>query len=314
MTSRVLRDQGGFTLPFVLVMVALSLVAVSSVTFLAAHFRSIASEEDGERIYYAMDAKIESVMADLVRGADLLDPSYIPPVAEVNGLSPGLIVTEPGEAANPPPIQQYFDPGGRNPFLVSIDDDQRYLVHIFNVHPGVLQVNWAFDLVDTEEVDDESSDREGGDDRDKADGQKVEVILEVLVDIGKDRPGRANGCPSGALAALEKRKFDSPGAYSVSSGPIDITEPGIYSVAFCVAKLKNARLITRPFKPSGRLEDTWIYAIAYKDYKITAEVGDASLTAFVRQMPGPTQPPAGDWSDVNISWITNLITPYQWSR
>ena len=51
-------DQSGFTMPFVLVMIPISLVAISSVTLLATHFRSIATAEDGERLYYAMDAGI----------------------------------------------------------------------------------------------------------------------------------------------------------------------------------------------------------------------------------------------------------------
>ena len=100
----------------------------------------------------------------------------------------------------------------------------------------------------------------------------------------------------------------------MSSGAIDISEPGAYSVAFCVENLAGAIITAHPYQPSGILTDTWIYGMVYKDYKITAHAEVATITAFVRQMPGPTQPPVGGWSRANISWITNRVTPYQWVR
>jgi hypothetical protein len=289
--------QGGFTLPFVLVMIAISLIAISSVTLLATHFRSISSAEDGERLYYAMDAGIEAAMADLIRGADLLDPAYSPPEIDVNGVKTTVTVDSLGESANLDPILQYFDPGLRDPALLMISSGQRYLLHIMNVHPGTLQVNWAFDIIkNNEEL------LEGN------------LILKVLKLDALPSSGGGSGCPSGALHALINKEITSAGAYTMSSGAIDIIEPGIYSVAFCVENLAGATLTTRPYKPSGSLTDTWIYAMAYKDYKITAHAQVATVTAFVRQMPGPTQPPVGGWSRTNISWITNRVTPYQWVR
>ena len=134
-------------------MIAISLVAISSVTLLATHFRSISSAEDGERLYYAMDAGIEAAMADLVRGADLLAAAYDPPELEVNNVSTTVTIDSPGESAILDPILQYFDPGLRDPDLVMIPSGQRYLLHIMSVNPGTLQVNWAFDIVkDNEEL------------------------------------------------------------------------------------------------------------------------------------------------------------------
>lgn len=294
--------QGGFTLPFVIVMLAVSVVAVSSVTFLATHFRSITSAEDGERAYYALDAAVEGVMADLVRGADALHSSYNPPAVSVNGLTPSVAITAPGSASTLAPLQQYFDPGMSHPELVNIAAGRRYLMHVFNVQPGVFQVNWSFDVVAT------GSDPPAG-----------KVILKVLQPQLLPAPGGANDCPTGALSALVERDIESEGAFSVSSGGIDIrvegpSFPGTYSVAFCVETLTGATLTTKPYKPTGGLTDTWIYAISFKDYRITAEAEGASITVDVRQMPGPTQPPAGNWSETNISWITNRVTPYQWAR
>ncbi|MCH7605906.1 MAG: response regulator transcription factor [Chloroflexi bacterium] len=53
--------------------------------------------------------------------------------------------------------------------------------------------------------------------------------------------------------------------------------------------------------------------VVFMDLNMPEQNG-IEATAYVRQMPGPTQPPAGDWSDANISWITNLVTPFHWGR
>ena len=292
-----LRGQAGFTLPFVLVIIAISVVAVSSVTFMAAHFRSIASAEDGERLYYALDAAVELVMADLVRGADALAPSYSPPAAEINGITPAISIVSPGGAANLAPITEYFDPGLRHPHLVNIPEGERYLLHVLNVHPGSFQVNWAFDVATVGEETPEGA-----------------VTLKVLRDVASQAPGRADGCPVGNTLAAVDKSFQSAGSFWVSSGEISVVEPGAFSIAFCVEELEDGLLTNRPFKPTGGLNDTWIYASAFKDYKITAQAGTATLTVYVRQMPGPAQPPTGNWTESNISWITNRVTPYQWSR
>jgi len=158
-------------------------------------------------------------------------------------------------------------------------------------------VNWALDIVkENEEL------------------LVGNLILKVLKLDALPSAGGGSGCPSGALHALVNKEITSAGAYTMSSGAIDICEPGAYSVAFCVENLAGAILTTHPYQPSGILTDTWIYGMVYKDYKITAHAEVATITAFVRQMPGPTQPPVGGWSRANISWITNRVTPYQWVR
>jgi len=318
-------NQQGFTLPFVLVMIAISLVAVSSVTFLAAHFRSITSAEDGERIYYALDAAVEAVMADLVLGADALDPSYVPLDVSVNELTPTLTVTSPGEVAGPAPTFQYFDPGLRHPGLRMMSEGQSYLIHIFNVHPGVFQVNWAFELVFAEGRDRGPSKGQGpkgkdGDPEDRGKGPKDkhgsngQIVLKVMRNLGNRTPGRVAGCPEGPVLASKVLELDAPGVFSLSTGAINIADRGTVSIVFCADEMNDAALVTRPYQPSGILTDTWVYGVAFKDYRITATVEGAAVTAFVRQMPGPTQPPSGDWSDKNISWIKNRVTPYQWQR
>ena len=130
-----------------------------------------------------------------------------------------------------------------------------------------------------------------GDDRDSRDEDSpaVEVTLKVMEHMKDHFPGRGTGCMAGPLLALVKRGFNSPGTFSVSSGPVTVKEPGTYSVGLCVGEIENATLRTRPFKPTGRPVDTGIYGIAFKDYKITAQAEGAAVTAHGRRMPGPTQ-------------------------
>jgi len=55
-----MSGQRGFTLPLVMVMTAISLVANSSITLLARHFRSITIAQDGASIYDPLDAAEEA--------------------------------------------------------------------------------------------------------------------------------------------------------------------------------------------------------------------------------------------------------------
>ena len=40
--------------------------------------------------------------------------------------------------------QQYIDPGLKNPFLATVESDRGYALVVDNVHPGVINVNWAW--------------------------------------------------------------------------------------------------------------------------------------------------------------------------
>ena len=110
-----MSGQRGLTLPLVLVMAAIALVAISSTTFLAGHFRSTTIAQDADRIYYALDAAVGAVMADLVRGADPLDESYRPPDVSVNNLAAVVEIIAPGSRATPTSSPQYFDTGVGHP-------------------------------------------------------------------------------------------------------------------------------------------------------------------------------------------------------
>ena len=279
-------------------MIALSLALIPVVTFLGVHFRSISSAGEGERIYYALDAAVEAVMVDLVRGADAVDPSYSPPTINLNDKSPSISIRTPVGVATPLPTQQYFDPGVRSPDLLDRTGDTSYVLHLPNLFPSengvtsILDVNWAFTIA--------------------SGGASVEGVRIRLYDNKAGlAPGLNAGCPPGPFLAQANRGFSPEGSFNVRLGQIEITTPGIYTLAFCTSALTGT-FTTAPFKPSGGLDDTWIYAISFKDYQITAQSEGASITAYVRQVPGPTEPPAGDWAIDNISWIENTVVIEGW--
>lgn len=285
------KREAGFTLPYVIVMSAISLMAVSSVAFLSVHFRSVAATEDGERLYYSMDAAVEQVFADLVRGADALDSSYATPTVAINDVTSTISVAAPGAVAAPTSTQQYFDPGVKNPELRDGVVDTSYILHIYNIVPtSTLDVNWAFELS----------------------GASPSVTAKIRVFDNQEAatPGRNTGCPTGNKLAQVNQSFSGAGIYNVRIEDLQLTEIDTYTIAFCISALTDT-FTTRDYQPSAQAEDTWVYAIAYK---ITAAADGAFVTTWVRQMPGLTQPSAGNWSDTNISWTTNLVTPYRWDR
>ena len=297
---RTRTHERGFALPMVVIVIALAVSAITSVTFLATHFRTIAKAEDDERLYYALDAAVELVLADLVRGADPTASSYVTPAVLLNEVSTTTITVSTPSTAGPAPTQQYFDPGVSNPELRTIPAGEGYLMHILNAYPSqgtttsMLEVNWAITLVG-------APSSAGG------------VTIKLFDNKGGVPPDRTSNCPTGAALAQTTQGFSGVGVHSLRLGPVELTASATYSLAFCLSSL-NGSFTTNAYKPTGANDDTWVYAIAFKDYEITAQADGAGVTATVRQVPGPVQPPSGDWADDNISWIANVVTPYEWQR
>ena len=294
------RAEKGFTLPMVVIVIALSVSAITSVAFLATHFRTVARAEDDERLYYALDAALELVLADLVRGADVTAVSYAASAVLLNDVSSTTIAFSTPSSAGPVATQQYFDPGVTNPELLTIPAGNGYLLHILSAYPSqgtttsMLEVNWAITLVGT-------TSSAGG------------VTIKLFDNKGGVPPGRTSNCPTGAALAQTTQGFSGAGVHSLRMNPVELTASATYSLAFCLSSL-NGSFTTNAYKPTGGNDDTWVYAIAFKDYEVKAQADGASVTATVRQVPGPMQPPDGDWADDNISWITNVVTPYEWRR
>lgn len=293
-----LEGGSGLTLPLAMILIALGVAAITSVSFLIVHIRTIARTQDEDRAYYAMDAAIESVLADLVRGADALAPSYQPAIAELNGVTPAVDVAAPGGGVKPDPGQQYFDPGVRDPRLRSMGAGDGYLLHLLSLQPSsgafasLIQVNWSFTLSGT--------------------APQGTTTLKLLRNAEALSPGRTIGCPVGDTLASAAKYIEGQTGAAVRLGPVELALPGVYSVAFCLTGSGVGTLTTNTFKPSGAPGDTWVYALAFKDYLVTARAEGAAITAYVRQVPGPVQPPASPWAPNSISWIQNLVTVHEW--
>ena len=99
---------------------------------------------------------------------------------------------------------------------------------------------------------------------------------------------------SSALA--ESRGVGGPGVLSVNGALID---GGTYTIDFFNASA--SQLASAPFGASGSEDETWVYVQAHKDYVVSAIAGDTGVTAYLRQVPGPTEPVTGQ-SVYVVSW------------
>lgn len=69
---------------------------------------------------------------------------------------------------------------------------------------------------------------------------------------------------------------------------------------------------TKRYSASGSGGETWIFASAYQDYLVQADVGGLSLKAVLRQVPGAASPPGSEWSRGRIDWVENLVSIDSW--
>ncbi|MBI4281917.1 MAG: hypothetical protein HY672_00300 [Chloroflexi bacterium] len=189
--------------------------------------------------------------------------------------------------------QQYIDPGLRDPTMAQIASHEGYVLRIYNVHPGLLNVNWAAHAPDYKQA-----------------GKSVQVFRGVVISSGVVvPPGRTTSAVPSQGNDLLASSSSRPGEAFVRTGYIDV-DMGLYTIVFY--NDSSSTLITDPFAATGNPQDTWIYVPAYKDYLVDVQVGNVGLKAVVRQSPGPTEPPASPWSRTNISWTENLVFIQSW--
>lgn len=289
-TARGLGDgeQGqALTLAVILLAVA-ALVASPVLIFISTMLLGQLRTEDNIRALLAADAGLEAVMADLVRGADAVTTTYSVPVVSLNEFTPTISIGAAAGQAAPTPTYQYHDPGLQDPDFAAVDTRTGYLIHLYNVQPStatftnVLNINWAYS---------------------PAGATRIGVWLDA---IAYKTPGKQTSYPTEQpiLDTGRSRGVDS----NNETGQITLgTTPGVYTIVFFNVSGSDVRT-TRPFRPSGGVQDTWIYTSAFKDYVITSTVGGTSVEAYVRQTPGFMRPPAGDWTRTNTSFVTQTLT------
>jgi hypothetical protein len=94
----------------------------------------------------------------------------------------------------------------------------------------------------------------------------------------------------------EKSDTKGPGALLVDGGPIT---GGSYTLEFF--NNSGTELVSAPFGIAASDAQTWVFVQAHKDYIVTATAGETSVKAYIRQVPGPTEPKTGQ-SVFTESW------------
>lgn len=294
-------------------------------------FQKTGSEREQTMRRYACEAALNQVIADLIRGADAvpityttcsphreghpyeiftITTSYSASTVAVNDYTPTLEVSLPTGSQQRPSVQQnYVDPGVTHPDLATVEGGYGYLMRLYNVEAGTLQINWAYSP-------------EGV--------SRIGVWAGMPIDNKTGLPypaGQIDSYPQ-EHPILDTGSTPANVSYNrteaVSVDPATDDSGGVYTIVFDNTRGKSSKT-TDPFQPSGGTDDTWIYVIAYKDYLVTATVDEVSVSAYVRQVPGFSEPPpveyigsngtkdyVADWSTTNVSFITNEVYVYTW--
>ena len=244
--------QQGYLLIWVILIIGIgSLVVPATLGYGIVSLRGTSRALDDVAEYYAADAAVMAVTADLVQGVDILAPEYTSPATVVNGLTPTVCVGA-GTAAPEPPVQyRYFDPrasGGLNPLAAG----EHFTYQTDNVVPSRdFQVNWAF--------------------------TPVVLPWKLTLYLGSGTTGPVVATNSGEA---------SPGWLTV---PAEEIAGGTYTIDF--ENTSGSSTNSLSFSASGFPTKTWAYTTARKDYLVVVTAGGTTVTAYVRQGPGPKTPP-----------------------
>ena len=235
-----------------------------------------------------------------------------------------------------PGLQEYVDPGLRDPALQVIPWKNGYLLRVNNLQPGVMNVNWAFaphvHAPGVEHKHDHHHDQHG------------DISLEVYRGLVVDRPpsnqspddkeeGRVTINPgritkeidpsqNTLVAAAHTHAHD--GSSFVTTGFFEV-DTGLYTIVYWnddkehggdgkFTVVSNPFVAPGPDATTGFSQSTGFFASVYRDYVIRAESGDISLKAVVRQVPGPADNAFGAWASNNIAWSKNLVLIQSWAE
>lgn len=323
------KGERGQLLPLAIILLGVGTLMVTTLMpFLTTMLQSGYKERERAMARYAAEAAINRVIADMIRGADAypttyttttphggggsydtfnITTSYTAANVTVNNYTASVTISIPSANQSKPSDQQsYIDPGVTHPQLAIIETGYAYLVRLYNVKAGTIQVNWAYE---------------------QQSSSKIGIWTGMPVDSQTNLPyppGRINKWPT-EKPILETSQVPDNRIYNrteaVVVDPTTDDSGGVYTIVFDnsrggVAKTTNA------FQPSGGTNDTWIYVNAYKDYLVTATAenvantaDNVTISAYVRQVPGFMEPPAEStaWSVTNPSFTTNKVYVYTWS-
>jgi hypothetical protein len=306
-----LRKQRGQSLIITVVMLTTGVLMLAPVVSFASNIvRQQKAVTDTAAASYAIESLMERILGDLRHGADAIPTTYItsgsdgvnvrvvqlttsytPPTLTINGFTPTVIVDPPDAFVSSGPL--FIDPGLADPTLRTLPGGTAYLLRIYNVKRGILQVNWAYD---------------------QPGPARIAIYRGVPLDPATNQP-----VPAGRITQVPV----APPVAEVTSGESDTfvqtsllsVEDDVYTIVFDnTVDPGNATRVTQPFRATGATGDTWLLVDAHKNYIITIQAGTVTLRALVRQIPGFTEPPSVDlgWAPNRISFIANELPIYSW--
>lgn len=225
------------------------IVLVPAMALVDASFRSVGRASERADELYSAEAAIETVVADLRQGADILDVGYTTPTLDVNGLSPYISIVPPPAAF--PRIFVFADPGTSVEMApLAPGASFEYVVHGV-VADTKIEFNWNYT----------PGTPAGGQD----------TRIEVFEGISTDTVDRIKNNTDNS----------SPHTLTVGAG---INDGGSFTFRF--TNESGVSLTSAAFGDAGEPSLTWMSLMAGVDSIVTAESGDTTLQAYLQQGPG----------------------------
>ena len=226
-------------------------------------------------------------------------------------------------------IQEYIDPGLRDPALRVIPPKTGYLLRVNNLQPGVMNVNWAFEP----HVHEPGFEHKHTHHHDPHGDISIEVYRGFVVDRPPSHqspedeeegrvtinPGRItkeiHSWENTLVARGHVHAHDS--ASFVTTGFFEVTS-GLYTIVYWNDDKEHGKdgeftVVSKDFvapgpgDSAGASDSTGFFASVFRDYVIRAESGEISLKAVIRQIPGPSENAFGTWAPDNIAWSKYLV-------
>lgn len=137
--------QAGFLLPTVLIVLSVgSIIIIAMLSLTSTISRSAGQHSDLVLDRFTAEAGMTDVVADLMRGYNLLTSTYATPTTAVNSKTVAFTIETPPSVTEPVSIYQYIDPGASFG-LLSVPAGTSTFFRIDSVKAGThIRVNWAF--------------------------------------------------------------------------------------------------------------------------------------------------------------------------
>ena len=278
---KIARDEKGQILVWILVVMIFGALVIAPLLAYASTSLML-TNRTGDNIdaYYAADAGVAWAMIELVQAREegpevnqgagaYYTPSEPPPT--VGAYTANVTILEASTARAPLDPYAYLDPydtthGASFPFgdpRLGLASGKYWLLQVYVSQKQTIRINWAFTTTPA--------------------GSAC-ACLDVV---------------SGKLVPPYAPSLCSSPMGSPATLPYQVTSPGWYTVVFYNVP-DSATINSKPFV-GGNNDFTWVRVQGYQDYLITSTAGDTTVTAYVRQTPGPSK-----------YWVAQEISIFSW--